>query len=250
MRFSVLAFAIVTGGAELMFGQSAAEDVGKANFRLYCAPCHGIHAQGGRGPDLRQSTADLFGVISRGVEGTEMRGYASQFDAPTINTMVTYLRAVALAAPQQSTGDAERGRAVFQGKGACGGCHAENGIGPSLARVGRQRSLDYIREKIVNPNLNITPGYQTLTVKLKDGTTVRGIRKSLDDFSVQLTDINRRFYSFRTEEAASIVPDTTSLMPALRLTDIELNDLVAYLSTMRGASTGPGTAAGPVSAHP
>ena len=29
-----------------------AAEIGRGMFRIYCAPCHGIRAQGGRGPDL------------------------------------------------------------------------------------------------------------------------------------------------------------------------------------------------------
>ena len=53
-------------------------------FRIYCSPCHGIGAQGGRGPDLTLGTysagnsdADLFKVISDGAPGTEMAAYWS-----------------------------------------------------------------------------------------------------------------------------------------------------------------------------
>jgi cytochrome c oxidase cbb3-type subunit 3 len=53
-------------------------DIGRSMFRIYCAPCHGIHAQGGRGPDLTRGVynageqdSDLFRVIADGVRGTE-----------------------------------------------------------------------------------------------------------------------------------------------------------------------------------
>jgi cytochrome c oxidase cbb3-type subunit 3 len=249
MRSLPIALGMVTCGAQLLFAQSAARDLGKANFRLHCAPCHGIHAQGGRGPDLTQTTADLTSVISKGVDGTEMRGYSSQFDEPTIQNIVAYIRSTANPSPPHGSGNPERGRAVFQGKGACGGCHAKGGIGPSLARVGRQRSFDYIREKILHPNTDITPGYQTVTVTLKDGKTIRGLQKGLDDFSAQLVDVNGRYYSFRTEETVTIGQDAGSLMPTRKLTDTELDDLLSYLSTLRGADGGPGTAAPAANVH-
>jgi putative heme-binding domain-containing protein len=249
MRSPPVALGILTCAAQLLSAQSAAQDVGKAHFRLYCAPCHGIQAQGGRAPDLRQSTADLFLVISKGVEGTEMSGYSSQFNDATIQSIVSYIRSTARTTPQPRSGDPKRGLAVFQNQGACAACHATGGIGPSLARVGRQRSLDYIREKILHPDLNITPGYRTLTVTLKDGTKIRGIPKGRDDFSAQLIDINRRFYSFRTEETSAIEQDTGSLMPARQLTAAQLADLLAYLSTLRGTAGSPGTAASTPDLH-
>ena len=75
MRFVFLVLCLtglVCGQTNPLAGDSAAIDVGKGNFRLYCAPCHGIHAQGGLGPDLTRgsfaagdSDADLFRVISQ-----------------------------------------------------------------------------------------------------------------------------------------------------------------------------------------
>ncbi len=56
----------------------AAEE-GRIAFRGSCALCHGIRAEGGRGPDLTLGTysvgdtdADLYRVISTGAAGTEM----------------------------------------------------------------------------------------------------------------------------------------------------------------------------------
>ena len=36
----------------LCFGQDNPAGIGYGVFRIYCAPCHGFRAQGGRGPDL------------------------------------------------------------------------------------------------------------------------------------------------------------------------------------------------------
>jgi cbb3-type cytochrome c oxidase subunit III len=125
-------------------GNQAAIDVGKGNFRLYCSPCHGIHAQGGRGPDLTRATfnagdsdSDLFRVIAKGVEGTEMTSYAERFDDAMIWRFVAFIRSVGHTSTMSVPGDAQRGREIFLGKGGCAGCHATDGkatgIGPSLA---------------------------------------------------------------------------------------------------------------------
>lgn len=228
-------------------GDAAAIDVGKGNFRLYCAPCHGIHAQGGRGPDLTRgsfsagdSDADLFRVIGRGVAGTEMAGYSERFDDAMIWRLVAFIRASARVTQTAVPGDAEHGREVFR-KSACGRCHATEekgkGIGPPLNRIGRVRSLEYLREKLLDPSTNISPGYNALTVTLRDGTKVSGIEKGLDDFSAQLLDVNREFHSYRRDEVSSIEREKRSLMPddyGRRLTTAEQADLLAYLMTLRG----------------
>ena len=230
-------------------GDAAAIDVGKGNFRLYCAPCHGIHAEGGRGPDLTRgsfgagdSDADLFRVIGRGVSGTEMAGYAERFDDAMIWRFVAFIRASAKSTQTAVPGDAKHGRDIFRNKAGCGGCHATDekgvgGIGPPLIRIGRMRSLEYLREKLIDPSTTISPGYNTITVTLRDGTKVSGIEKGFDDFSAQLLDVNRKFHSYRREDVTSIVREKRSLMPddyGRRLTTAEQTDLLAYLMTLRG----------------
>jgi putative heme-binding domain-containing protein len=229
-------------------GDPAAIDVGKGNFRLYCAPCHGIHAQGGRGPDLTRgrfaagdTDADLFRVIAKGVEGTEMSDYGERFDDPMIWRLVAFIRSVARVTSSQVPGNPRHGREIFQGKGGCAGCHSAGaqgeGVGPSLTRVGRERSLDYLREKLIEPGKSVTPGYHTVTVTLRDGREIRGVEKGFDDFSAQLLDMNRQFHSFRKEEVASMKREERSLMPAdygTRLTASEQTDLLAYLASLRG----------------
>jgi putative heme-binding domain-containing protein len=229
-------------------GDAAAIDVGKGNFRIYCAACHGIHAQGGLGPDLTRGSfnagdtdADIFRVISHGVEGTEMTSYGERFDDQMIWRFVAYIRSSARATSVSVPGDARRGREVFVGKGGCSGCHAvgdkAGGIGPPLTRIGRERSLEYLREKLLNPSASITEGYNTITVTLRDGRVVRGVEKGFDDFSAQLLDMNKQYHSFRKEEVVSMKREDLSLMPAnyaQKLEAAEQTDVLAYLASLRG----------------
>ena len=247
--FSVLCSTwLLSAQSNPLAGDPAAIDIGKGNFRLHCAACHGIHAQGGRGPDLTRAwftagdaDADLFRVISKGVEGTEMTAYGERFDDSMIWRFVAFIRSAARNTPASISGDTQHGREIFQGKGGCGGCHAiegkGGGIAPALTRVGRERSLGYLREKLLEPSKSITPGYDTVTVKLRDGRVIRGISKGFDDFSAQLLDVNKRFYSFRKEEVASMKIDERSLMPAnygQKLTPVEQTDVLAYLASLQG----------------
>ena len=239
---------VLLGQTNPFAGDAAAIDVGKGNFRLYCAPCHGIHGQGGRAPDLTTGSfasgdkdADLFRVIAHGVEGTEMTSYSESFDDPMIWRFVAFIRSVGRESkPVTGSGDARHGRELFQGKAGCMNCHAVGesraGVGPSLSRIGRQRSLEYLREKLLNPSASITPGYGTVVVTLRDGSTVRGIEKGFDDFSAQLLDVKRQFHSYRRDEVASMRREEKSVMPdsARKLSSSEQKDLLAYLVSLRG----------------
>jgi putative heme-binding domain-containing protein len=223
-------------------------ELGRATFRIYCAPCHGIRAQGGRGPDLTRGKynngdqdADLFRVISQGVRGTEMEGVGSDLDAENIWRLVSFIRSVSRPEPAQVTGEAAAGERLFWGKGGCGQCHVVGNrggrLGPDLTKVGRQRSLAYLRESIVSPGADLTPGYETVTVTTREGRKIVGLQKGLDNFSVQLMDAGEKLHSIRRSELSGIDRAYRSLMPdtyARLLPAGELNDLLAYLLTLRG----------------
>jgi putative heme-binding domain-containing protein len=225
---------------------SKAVDSGKGMFRIYCAPCHGIKAQGGRGPDLTLASfatgerdAKVFEVIAEGRPGTEMQGYRKTFGEDGIWRLISFIRASAKPGNTVVTGDRARGEAIFRTKGACGQCHrvgSEGGrFGPDLSRVGRSRSLDYLRASVVDPSRDIPAGYGTVIVIKKDGSRVEGVQLSLDNFSVQLMDNAERYHSYLREEVKSVTAEPArSLMPsyARSLSSDEVNDLLAYLVSL------------------
>src|SRR5215472_19240569 len=69
-------------------GDPKAIELGRVQFRMSCAGCHGLHATGGRsGPDLTRgvfatgdSDADLYRVISNGIEGSEMPAFSGRLE--------------------------------------------------------------------------------------------------------------------------------------------------------------------------
>lgn len=224
-----------------------AAETGRWTFRILCAPCHGIHADGGRGPDLTRGTysnggedRNLYSAIARGIPGSEMPPYGDRIDADGIWRLVSYIRSVARHDTETIAGNAQAGESLFWGKGACGKCHRAgsrgSSIGPELTRVGRQRSLKYLRTSINTPDSDITPGYGTIQVVLKNGKTISGVERNIDNFSVQFLDLSGQYHSFVTENVTSITRPPGSLMPAYTkvFSAGELNDLLAYLLTLRG----------------
>ena len=229
----------------------AAEE-GRIAFRGNCALCHGIRAEGGRGPDLTLGTysvgdtdADLYRVISGGAPGTEMPAFASSFESDDLWRLVAYIRSVAGRGRVAVTGDREAGRQLFWDKGKCGQCHMIDGrggrLGPDLSSVGRKRSLAYLKESILDPNADVTPGFNTITVVTKDRKTIVGVQRGFDDFSAQLMDSAENFYSFEKSGVTSMKREIRSLMPASYRSlygEKELNDLLAYLASLRGGKEG------------
>lgn len=252
MRCITLFLCALTAAAQQPnpFAHNAQEaGVGKGIFRIYCAPCHGIRAQGGRGPDLTRGVfnsgehdADLFHTISSGVPGTEMESYGGVLSDDNIWRVVVYIRSLSSTASETPLhGNAAQGERLFWGKGQCGSCHrvgAKGGSsGPNLSRVGRQRSYAYLRTSITDPGADIAGGYRTVTVVTNDGKKITGVERGLDNFSVQLLDLAGHYYSFDKGAVSSVKPETRSLMPdgyGKRFSAAELDDLVAYLSTLRG----------------
>lgn len=233
--------------AALCQAQNAAE-TGRWTFRIRCAPCHGIHADGGRGPDLTLGTynageqdADLFRVISRGVPGTEMAGYAGSLPDDEIRALVAYIRSVGHANQVAVRGDAAAGEKLFWNRGGCGQCHRVgtkgSSLGPDLTRVGRQRSIAYLTASLLQPDADVTPGYAAVTVVTRDGKKIVGVERNFDNFSAQFVDLAGKYYSFLREDVTSMKREPRSLMPSnygRLLSESEVNDLLAYLSSLRG----------------
>jgi len=249
-RVAVLLLTISLGRAQNvnpLAGDAQAAETGRWTFRILCAPCHGIHAEGGRGPDLTVGTysigdqdKDLYSAIARGVPGSEMPAYGERLDAEGIWRLVSYIRSVARHDTANIQGDGAAGEKTFWGKGGCGQCHRVgargSGIGPNLTRVGRQRSIAYLKASILTPDADVTPGYGTVRVVLPDGKNITGVERNLDDFSVQLIDLAGKYYSFVREDVTSMARENRSLMPSYEkaLTSAEVNDLIVYLRSLRG----------------
>jgi cytochrome c oxidase cbb3-type subunit III len=253
------AIALMAGVAAACYGQSratnphagdpTAAEAGRGIFRIYCAPCHGLKADGGRGPDLTRGVysvgdadADLHRVISEGTQGTEMPAFSERIGGgDNIWKIVTYIRSVARRDTTPPKGDARNGEKLYWGKGACSQCHRVNGkggrMGPELSRAGRERSYAYLKESVIKPNADISPGYATVTVTTRDGKKIIGVQRSYDNFSAQLMDASEKHYSFQRSDVTSITREFRSMMPgtyAKSFSPSELDDLLAYMLSLRG----------------
>ena len=229
-------------------GDPKSIDAGKASFRLRCSACHGIHAEGGRGPALNRgefATGDtdlaIYRVIANGVPGTEMPPFGRRSTEENIWRVVSYLRTFESSGEEKLGGDAGRGEALFWNQGGCGGCHRvgrRGGLfGPALTRIGRSRSAEYLRDALLDPQKDLPEGYFVVKVVTDGGRTIRGIGLAYDDFSAQLIDSSGEIHSYLREEAESIEREFTSLMPDTyggSLTEEQQKDLLAFMQGLRG----------------
>jgi len=221
------------------------EDGGRA-FRNTCANCHGPDGDQiagidlGRGQFRRQlSDQDLVGIIRHGIPNTPMP--ATNVSEVQAVKIVAYLRSVAAARRSvASTGDAVRGRAIFDGKGACSTCHRVNGngsrLGPDLSRVGQLRRTIELEQSLLDPAAEVLPANRSYRVTLRDGTTVTGRLLNHDTFTVQMLDSKEQLRSFAKADLREHGFAPTP-MPSYqgRLDSQEAADVVSYLVSLKGA---------------
>ena len=108
-------------------------------------------------------------------------------------------------------------------------------MGPDLTRAGRTRSLQYLRDSVISPDADLTPGFYTITVVTRAGKKIVGVQRGFDNFSAQLMDAQENYYSFMKSEVSSVKREFRSIMPdgyGKMFTKAELDDLVAYLTTL------------------
>ena len=134
-------------------------------------------------------------------------------------------------------GNADRGRRVFfDAKSQCSKCHRIEGegerIGPELSSIGRRFSRVHIIESILEPSRTVTPGFQTIAVRLVDGRTASGIRVAETETSLTLADQKGQKLTLAKDEIQAQQSQPTSTMPdglAQQLSVEQFRDLVAFL---------------------
>jgi mono/diheme cytochrome c family protein len=121
---------------------------GRRIFEGQCAPCHGIHGEGGRGPTLHVSRlrhapddTALADLLQNGIPGTGMPGFfLSEGETAQVSA---YVRGLGTQPAAPVSGDAARGRTVYQTAG-CPTCHIAEGagraLGPDLSEAGARRT--------------------------------------------------------------------------------------------------------------
>jgi len=224
--------------------QNRAQPDGSALFRERCADCHGADAKGGRGPDLtRLWTSE--GADDR-AQRTIRSGVAGSIMPPSsapdeeLRAIVDYLRSISVARAEAITGNPLAGEAIFAV--SCSQCHRINGrggyLGPDLSRIAGTQSNQVLTRAIRDASATFAAGYEPVTIVTRDGQQIHGTRKAEDAFSIQIMDTRGRLQGYSKAALRDVTRDRTSLMPDFgpdRLSDAQLNDLLAFLAKFRSA---------------
>lgn len=112
------------------------------------------------------------------------------------------------------------------------------------------RSPEALRAALLDPDADIEAEYLTISLVTKRGERIQGLRLNEDDFSIQLRDTNGNPRSFQKEDLETLGRELRSLMPsyAATLSTREIDDLVAYLRSLKGTVVRPGETVRPTRA--
>jgi mono/diheme cytochrome c family protein len=239
-----------------------APDAGRRTYQARCVGCHGEDGTGGgHGPnivDVRRPRAtskdEVRDLILKGIPDGGMPAFQMPVaEADAIAVFVMTLKTPAagtVQAVETAPGDPAAGERFFAGKGNCSACHMVRGaggvLGPDLSAIGRDRRPAQIEQKLRDPEAAPAaqagrggrggrggpPLFRAVTVRLRNGATIRGIAKNESAFDLQLLSVDGKLHLLSKDQVAEVVREKT-LMPKLEATPGEMRDLIAYLSRLR-----------------
>lgn len=220
---------------------------GQAQFKQSCSFCHGLTAGGGaEGPSLIRSSlvrhdkrGELIGQVIR--EGRPDKGMPPiQLNSGQIADVVAFLHARLKETDRTSygrptadlnlllTGNAESGKAFFDGAGGCARCHSPAG---DLAKIASRFSPSDLQTRFLYPVGKVP----TAVITLRSGQKFEGEVVPTDAFHVAIRDRAGWFHSWSINDVTIMIHDPLAAHRALlqKLTNTEMHNLFAYLETLK-----------------
>ena len=246
---------------------AAAQNADRGRQEAYsklCAACHGETPTGTeRGPALLDNRAlrsrserQIHDLIRSGSPGG-MPAFPLPDDQ--LQPLAHWVRSLNVSAYDLgSPGDAAAGERFFFGKGLCSTCHMVRGLGkangPDLSGIGRELTLGQLEQALDDPaewassrSASSCPswawcpgqGWQVVSVRLHDGSGLRGFLRSQGKHGLQLQTLDGRFYLLLDSEYREMNREKGSYMPVLESSGEERRNVLAYLSRLDGIPVGP-----------
>ena len=139
-------------------------------------------------------------------------------------------------------GSIPSGKEVFREN--CSRCHRLDGmgseVGPDLMDVIGRRPKKFLLTKILDPNVNISPGYETYVIETENGATVTGVIVQDSPTSMMLRREEGEEETVLRRNIATLRVSSVSTMPEGLEENInlsEMTDLLEYLQRL--ATPGP-----------
>ena len=230
---------------------TAAIDRGRKLFEQSCGFCHGPDATGARGPDLIRSplvahdvNGNLIGEVVRlGRPDKGMPPMATMIDEQVAD-IAAFLHARAAEAIESSgvprsypvekllTGNADAGKAFFNGAGGCKNCHSPTG---DLAAIATKYSPIELETHMLYPGRGEATAHATAVVTLPSGQQIKGPLVHEDDFMVSLRDSSGWYRSFSRDRVKVELKDPLAAHRELlgKLAQADVHNLFAYLETLK-----------------
>lgn len=226
-----------------------AQDVaaGKRQFAQTCGFCHGPNGRGASGPDLLRSSlvshdvnGNLIGdVIRNGRSGkgmpafplsdAEIKGIADFLHAEAkLAASVTQRTPSEYPLEKLLVGNAEAGKAYFNGAGKCSECHSVTG---DLAHIASKYKPFDLQTRIVFPSGAVPK----VSVTDKSGRQFSGDQAYSDEFLIALRDTRGWVHTWKRGDVKVEVEDPLARHEELlrAYTDRNIHDLFAYLETLK-----------------
>jgi cytochrome c oxidase cbb3-type subunit 3 len=235
----------------------AAAERGQKIFAPTCGFCHGADAAGKSAPDLIRSQlvlhdegGSLIGpVIHNGRTDRGMPAFPNLTNAQ-IADVAAFLQQRKQATSNRFgyviqgllTGNAEEGKAYFNGPGKCSTCHSPTG---DLAGIAKRFEPVDLQRRFLSPGPSLMDTFMgktskplpaaKVTVHLPSGETVSGTLVRADEFEIELIDSAGWHRSVSREAAQVDVDDpmTFHREQLARYTDSDMHNLLAYLETLK-----------------
>jgi cytochrome c oxidase cbb3-type subunit 3 len=245
-----IVFLIAVANSPALPQQSEAPDPaierGHKQFEQACGFCHGPDATGARGPDLVRSPlvahdvkGDLIGDVIR--HGRPDKGMpAMPLTDAQVSDIAAFLHARAVEALRSNgvpkvypmekllTGNADAGKAFFNGTGGCNSCHSPTG---DLSGIALKYSPIDLQAHMLYPEGHHT----TAIVTLASGEQIKGPLEHVDDFMVSLRDASGWYRSFSREHVKVELQDALAAHRETlgKLTQADVHNLFAYLESLK-----------------
>ncbi len=222
---------------------------GRSEFKSSCGFCHGNDATGSRAPDLVRSAivnhddqGNLLGpVIRNGRPDKGMPSFSTLRDSQ-IADIVAFLHHQASAALHSAhvpgnypiakllTGNADAGKAFFDGEGGCTKCHSVTG---DLKGIAKKYAPIDLQQHMVYPSSR--KAYKTAVITLRDGTSFEGKVLHEDEFNIGVVCQDGWYRSWPIQEVKVEVRDPLEAHRELmnQYTNADVHNLFAYLETLK-----------------
>ena len=222
---------------------SAAVFRGRQLYSQYCINCHGALAKGtDNGPDLIRSPLVLRDRLGNEI-GPALRklpGHKADLSAAQVTDITHFLKQQVEATakdrnadepPNVLTGNAEAGRAYFNGAGGCTKCHSATG---DLAGIGRRyKDAVDLQQRFLFPRAT-KPVMAKITPR--GGQAVSGELVRIDDFTVSVRDASGQYHEWtRSGDLAVELDNPLSAHYDMldSYTDQEVHNVVRYLESLK-----------------